>query len=73
MLLDMTANNQTTNPNALISRTEAAERLGVSIRTLEGLMRDRALPFVRVAARRIGFRPADVERFIESRTVTARN
>ncbi len=62
----------TTTEN-LISKAEAADRLGVSIRTLEGLMKDRALSFVRVAKRRIGFRPADVERFIEVRTVNARN
>ena len=61
-----------THAGGLISRAEAAERLGVSIRTLEGLMRDRAVSFVRVAKRRIGFRPADVERFIEARTVNAR-
>ena len=65
------ATSSTTTEN-LISKREAAERLGVSIRTLENLMAARALSFVRVAKRRIGFRPADVEQFIEARTVNAR-
>jgi excisionase family DNA binding protein len=61
-----------TTTETLITKREAAGRLGVSTRTLEGLMRDRAIRFVRIAKRRIGFRPSDVERFIESRTVNAR-
>lgn len=65
------AASNTTTEN-LISKAEAADRLGISIRTLEGLMKARALAFVRIAKRRIGFRPSEIERFIESRAVIAR-
>lgn len=52
-------------PDRILSREQAAERLGVSIKTLDRLT---GLPLVRLSPRRVGIRAADLTRWIEERT-----
>ena len=40
-------------PNDYINRKQCAEYLGVSIRTIDNLMRRRLLPFSRIGSRRL--------------------
>ena len=48
----------------LISVSQAAERLGVSKRTLQGWIAARRIPVVRLTSRCVRIRPADVDRFV---------
>jgi predicted DNA-binding transcriptional regulator AlpA len=54
----------------VLSTTKAAERIGVSTKTLRR-MRDRgeAPPRVRLTDRIYGYRNSDIQKFLESRTV----
>jgi excisionase family DNA binding protein len=59
-------------PNNLLSIKQAAEFLGgISVQTLYGWVCDRLIPFVKVG-RRDMFRPEDLIKFIERRSVQAR-
>ena len=53
---------------ALLSRKQAAKRLGISTRNLDYLRDARKLPFIQIG-RRVVFSPFDLEQFIESRRV----
>lgn len=54
----------------LISQREAADLLGLSERTLKAMrLRKTGPTFVRISRRCVRYRLADLERFIESRTV----
>jgi predicted DNA-binding transcriptional regulator AlpA len=60
----------TTHDNTLISQRDAADLLGLSERTLEAMrLRKTGPAFVRISRRCVRYRHADLERFIESRTV----
>ncbi len=63
--------NDIANPPLLLDKIETATQLGVSVRTLDRLLRDpdHPLPFVRVG-RLVKFRPADVQSWIESQLTT---
>lgn len=50
----------------LLSKQQTAEKLGISLSTLDRLMNANKINFVRVSLRRIGFRPKDIEEY-ESR------
>jgi excisionase family DNA binding protein len=56
------------NETNLLSREQAAKRLGISTRNLDYLREDRKVPFVQIG-RRVFFAPIDLEHFIESRKV----
>ncbi len=54
--------------NIVIPEPEAARRLGVSIRTLQRWREDGDGPaFVMLGVRRIGYRPADLDAWVEAR------
>jgi excisionase family DNA binding protein len=52
----------------LLSREQAAKRLGISTRNLDYLRDAGKLPFIQIS-RRVVFSPIDLEQFIESRRV----
>lgn len=54
----------------LLSREQAANRLGISMRNLDYLREAGRLPFIQIG-RRVVFSPLDLERFIEARRVAA--
>ena len=47
----------------------AATYLNISLRTLRGLVGRRAVAFVRVSPRKMMFRKADLDRFMDSRVI----
>ena len=47
----------------LLSKQQVAEKLGISISTLDRLMNANKINFVRVSLRRIGFRPEDISEY----------
>ena len=53
----------------LLTKPEAAERLTVSVRTLEGLIARGALPAYRIAPNTVRLKESDVEDYIEARLV----
>ncbi len=56
------------HPNIVIPEPEAAKRLGVSPRTLQRWRENGdGPPFVVLGARRIGYRPADLDAWVEAR------
>jgi len=59
-----------TRESDLLSREQAANRLGISTRNLDYLREAGRLPFIQIG-RRVVFSPLDLERFIEARRVTA--
>lgn len=50
----------------LITLPEAAEILGISLRTLRALMDRGALPFIRPSARRVAIDVRDLDRYIDA-------
>lgn len=52
----------------LIDRPNAAKRLNMSLRTLDGKIRDRSIPFVKLG-KLVRFIPSDLQRFIEAHRV----
>ena len=55
----------------LLDSHAAAECLGVSVGALRKLMSARAVPFVRLSARRMRFKPADLESYIEQHRIAS--
>lgn len=55
---------------ALITRQEAAERLAVSVKTLDGLIRRGALPAYRIGPKIVRIDEAEIERYLSGRLVT---
>ena len=49
----------------LLSREQAAKRLGISTRNLDYIREDGRLPFIQIG-RRVVFSPLDLDRFIET-------
>ena len=56
-------------PDFVRSKKETAERLGISVQTLDR-MRDQ-LPRIKISERRVGFRDSDIAKFITARTHAA--
>ena len=57
--------------NALITYDEAAKRLGLTLGTLYALVHTGRIPHVRLGKRLVRFRPAELERWLESNSVPA--
>lgn len=49
----------------LLSKGEAARKLGIGIRALEGLMARKALAFHRISGRCVRFSESEIEAFLE--------
>lgn len=62
----MTAHSQITG-TALLTEEEAAKRLLLSARTLRDLRRTGLIRYVRLSARKIGYRPEDCDDYVASR------
>ena len=58
------------NPEKLKTRQEVARELNVSLRTIDNLIAGRAIEVIRINGA-VRFSPAAVEKFKQSRTVTA--
>ena len=59
---------------ALLDTEEAARLLGISPRTVQGWVRQKRIPYVKLSEGRTGltrFRPADLRAWIEARVVGA--
>jgi len=52
----------------LLSKKQAAEYLNISIGTLEKLMREKELPYIKLE-RKVLFRKSDIDKFLEDRTI----
>ena len=51
----------------IISREEAARRIGLSMKTLDRLCVTRALTKIRISERRVGFLESEIDRFLAER------
>ena len=63
----MTRHEETT----LLTVEEVAKRLTLSLRTVRGLIQAGDLPAIRLGARRIAIKAADLAEFVEARRRTA--
>jgi len=52
----------------LLSKQRAAQRLGISLRSLDYRINARTIPFVRIG-RLIKFIPSDLDRFVQSHRI----
>ena len=52
----------------LLSKKQAAEYLNISIGTLEKLMREKELLYIKLE-RKVLFRKSDIDKFLEDRTI----
>jgi excisionase family DNA binding protein len=55
---------------ALLTKTEVEEYLRISHMTLQNLMKNHGLPFIKLG-KRVLFRRSEIEAYLESRTVRA--
>lgn len=55
----------------LITVAEAAPLLGITQKALRGMIADRAIPFVRISARRLRLRRRDIQNWIDARTTVS--
>ena len=68
------AASEAAEAEALLDTEEAARMLGISPRTVQGWVRQRRIPYVKLSEGRTGltrFRPADLRAWIEARVVGA--
>ena len=70
---DMYQNNQTDTGSSenLLSKVQAAQRLGICARSLDYRIQDGSIPYVRIG-RLYRFIPSDLDKFIQSRRVGGR-
>lgn len=61
----ITPTNETAEPVKLLTTPEAAQRLGVSKRTIQELASDRKIAFIKFG-RNVRFAIADLDKFVES-------
>ena len=54
---------------ALLKKPQAAERLGVSVRTLEGLIKRGQLPAYRIGPKTVRLKEEDIEAYIAGHVV----
>lgn len=57
--------------NPLLTTLQAADRLGISKRTMQMLMAERKIPYLKIG-RSVRIRPEDVESFVEGRLIKNR-
>jgi excisionase family DNA binding protein len=62
--------SSTTNPEPLLTAEQVRTHLGITLRTLYRLTKSRKLTYIKMDGI-LRFNPADVERFVEKRTVKA--
>jgi excisionase family DNA binding protein len=53
-------------PNALLTKKQAADYIGVTTRTLDTYMSRRLVPFYRIGDKTIRFRPNDLDAALEN-------
>lgn len=56
----------------LLNKKQAAECLGIGLSTLDRWIADREIPYIQLGPRRIAFKQADIEAYLEKQTVPAR-
>jgi excisionase family DNA binding protein len=59
---------QETDSNNLLDKIETAERLRISLRTLDNRIKAGTIPFVRLG-KLVRFIPSDIEKFIEAHKI----
>jgi excisionase family DNA binding protein len=59
---------QDNSSNSLLDKIQTAERLNISLRTLDNRIQAGAIPFVRLG-KLVRFIPSDIEKFIEAHKV----
>ena len=59
---------QHNSSNSLLDKIQTAERLNISLRTLDNRIKAGAIPFVRLG-KLVRFIPSDIERFIEAHKI----
>jgi excisionase family DNA binding protein len=59
---------QETDSNNLLDKIETAERLRISLRTLDNRIKAGTIPFVRLG-KLVRFVPSDIEKFIEAHKI----
>ena len=58
-------------PNCVLTRDYAAQYLGISLRTLERLVKSGDGPSpIKLSQNRYGFRQTDLDKYLEDRTIT---
>jgi excisionase family DNA binding protein len=59
---------QDNSSNSLLDKIQTAERLNISLRTLDNRIKAGAIPFVRLG-KLVRFIPSDIEKFIEAHKI----
>jgi excisionase family DNA binding protein len=59
---------QNNSSNSLLDKIQTAERLNISLRTLDNRIKAGAIPFVRLG-KLVRFIPSDIEKFIEAHKI----
>jgi excisionase family DNA binding protein len=59
---------QHNSSNSLLDKIQTAERLNISLRTLDNRIKAGAIPFVRLG-KLVRFIPSDIEKFIEAHKI----
>jgi excisionase family DNA binding protein len=59
---------QDNSSNSLLNKIQTAQRLNISLRTLDNRIKGGAIPFVRLG-KLVRFIPSDIEKFIEAHKV----
>lgn len=56
----------------LITKQAVADQLGLAVRTIERMVLERRINYVKITGKAIRFRQEDIEKMIERRTVKAK-
>lgn len=56
----------------LITKQDVADQLGLAVRTIERMVLERRINYVKITGKAIRFRQDDIDRMIERRTVKAK-
>ena len=59
---------QDNSSNSLLDKIQTAERLNISLRTLDNRIKAGAIPFVRLG-KLVRFIPSDIQKFIEAHKI----
>lgn len=58
---------------SLLTKQEIAERLGVGVRAVDGMVRAKRIPFIRLGHRTLRFNWSEVEKAVAAYVVKSRN